>query len=91
MRGCRVLENWVVSQMGGVKRRRGMRYFADALSCLLYTSFVLLAHQKVWSAFEALARTPEKVNITDLIQHLEAAGELESCLLYTSLCQSASL
>ncbi len=40
--------------------------------------FVLLAHQKVWSAFEALARTPEKVNITDLIQHLEAAGELES-------------
>lgn len=32
MRGCRVLENWVVSQMGGVKRRRGMRYFADALS-----------------------------------------------------------
>ena len=40
--------------------------------------FVLLAHQKVWSAFETLAKTPEKVNITDLIQHLEAAGELES-------------
>ena len=32
MRGCRVLENWEVSQMGGVKRRRGMRFFADALS-----------------------------------------------------------
>lgn len=30
MRGCRVLENWNVGQMGGVKRRRGMRYFADA-------------------------------------------------------------
>lgn len=40
--------------------------------------FVLLAHQKVWSAFETLAKTPEKVNITDLIQHLEASGELES-------------
>ena len=40
--------------------------------------FVLLAHQKVWSAFETLSKTPEKVNITDLIQHLEAAGELES-------------
>lgn len=26
MRGCRVLENWEVSQMGGVKRRRGMRF-----------------------------------------------------------------
>lgn len=25
MRGCRVLENWEVSQMGGVRRRRGMR------------------------------------------------------------------
>ncbi|MBR5887651.1 MAG: hypothetical protein IKZ07_05520 [Akkermansia sp.] len=31
-RGCSVLENWQVSQMGGIKRRRGMRYVADALS-----------------------------------------------------------
>ena len=29
MRGCRVLENWELSQMGGVRRRRGMREFAD--------------------------------------------------------------
>lgn len=26
MRGCRVLENWELSQMGGVKRRRGMNF-----------------------------------------------------------------
>lgn len=30
MRGCRRLENWELSQMGGVKRRRGMRLFAAA-------------------------------------------------------------
>ncbi len=30
MRGCRKLENWELSQMGGVKRRRGMRPFAVA-------------------------------------------------------------
>ena len=30
-RGARVLENWDVSQMGGVKRRRGMRPMLDAL------------------------------------------------------------
>ena len=29
-RGCSTLENWEVSQMGGVKRRRGMRHFATA-------------------------------------------------------------
>lgn len=28
MRGCRVLENWDLSAIGGVKRRRGMRQFA---------------------------------------------------------------
>ncbi len=28
MRGCQTLENWELSQMGGVKRRRGMRQFA---------------------------------------------------------------
>lgn len=32
MRGCRVLENWDVNQMGGVRRRRGMRYVRDAES-----------------------------------------------------------
>lgn len=36
-RGCQKLENWQVSQMGGVSRRRGMRSFAQAtsLSCRL--------------------------------------------------------
>lgn len=40
--------------------------------------FALPAHQKIWSAFETLFRTPEMCNITGLIQHLETAGELES-------------
>lgn len=31
MRGCRALENWELSQMGGVKRRRGMRDVCAAL------------------------------------------------------------
>lgn len=31
-RGCQCLENWDVSQMGGVSRRRGMRQFAEASS-----------------------------------------------------------
>lgn len=31
MRGCQVLENWHLSQMGGVKRRRGMRRVCPAL------------------------------------------------------------
>lgn len=31
MRGCRVLENWEVGQMGGVRRRRGMRGVCRAL------------------------------------------------------------
>lgn len=31
-RACEKLENWEVSQMGGLKRRRGMRYLNDALS-----------------------------------------------------------
>lgn len=30
-RACCVLENWNVSQTGGISRRRGMRFFADAL------------------------------------------------------------
>lgn len=52
--------------------------------------FTLSAHQKVWSAFETLARTPEKVNITDLIQHLEAAGELESVGGHAGLVELAT-
>lgn len=32
MRALDVLENWEVSPMGGIKRRRGMRYFAKATS-----------------------------------------------------------
>lgn len=28
-RGCATLENWIVSCMGGIKRRRGMRQFAE--------------------------------------------------------------
>lgn len=39
--------------------------------------FVLPAHQKIWAAFEELAKTPEKLNITDLIQHMDSSGELE--------------
>ena len=31
-RVCRKLENWELSQIGGIKRRRGMRYIADALA-----------------------------------------------------------
>ena len=31
-RGCLTLENWEVSQLGGVKRRKGMRKFIEALS-----------------------------------------------------------
>ena len=31
-RGCSVLENWQVSQMGGIKRRKGMRLVTSALS-----------------------------------------------------------
>ena len=31
MRGCRCLENWEVDQMGGVRRRRGMREVCAAL------------------------------------------------------------
>lgn len=31
-RGCLTLENWEVSQLGGVRRRKGMRKLADALS-----------------------------------------------------------
>ena len=31
MRGCQVLENWQLSQMGGVKRRRGMRRVCEGL------------------------------------------------------------
>ena len=40
--------------------------------------FALPAHQKIWAAFEALSKTPEKLNITDLIQHLDSSGDLES-------------
>lgn len=42
------------------------------------THFALPAHQKIWAAFEALSKTPEKLNITDLIQHLDSSGDLES-------------
>lgn len=31
-RACEKLENWEVSQMGGLKRRRGMRYLTEAVS-----------------------------------------------------------
>lgn len=31
-KGCQRLENWHVSQTGGVRRRKGMRFFADAMS-----------------------------------------------------------
>ena len=31
-RACSVLENWQVSQMGGIKRRKGMRFVMNALS-----------------------------------------------------------
>ena len=31
-RGCSVLENWNVSQIGGIKRRKGMRHVTAALS-----------------------------------------------------------
>lgn len=31
-RVCRKLENWDLSQIGGIKRRRGMRYVTDALA-----------------------------------------------------------
>lgn len=30
--GCSKLENWEVSELGGLKRRRGMRQFAEAMS-----------------------------------------------------------
>ncbi len=52
--------------------------------------FALPAHQKVWSAFETLARTPEMCNITGLIQHLEAAGELESVGGHAGLVELAT-
>lgn len=57
-------------------------YGADKVAALIEqgftkSHFALPAHQKVWSAFEVLAKTPEKVNITDLIQYLETAEELE--------------
>ncbi len=32
LRGCNVLENWELSQMGGIRRRRGMRYMTGDLS-----------------------------------------------------------
>lgn len=68
---------------------------ADKVAALIEQGFTrahfsLPAHQKVWSAFEALARTPEKVNITDLIQHLEAAGELESVGGHAGLVELAT-
>lgn len=52
--------------------------------------FALPAHQKVWSAFEALSRTPEMCNITGLIQHLETAGELESVGGHAGLVELAT-
>lgn len=52
--------------------------------------FVLPAHQKIWAAFEELAKTPEKLNITDLIQHLEASGQLESVGGHAELVELAT-
>ena len=40
MRGCQKLENWELSQMGGVKRRRGMRKFADCADGSLLLPFI---------------------------------------------------
>lgn len=52
--------------------------------------FALPAHQKIWAAFEELAKTPEKLNITDLIQHLEASGQLESVGGHAELVELAT-
>lgn len=52
--------------------------------------FALPAHQKIWAAFEELAKTPEKLNITDLIQHLEASGQLESVGGHAGLVELAT-
>lgn len=54
------------------------------------THFALPAHQKIWSAFETLSKTPEKLNITDLIQHLEASGELEAVGGHAGLVELAT-
>lgn len=40
MRGCQKLENWELSQMGGAKRRRGMRKFAECKTGALLIPFV---------------------------------------------------
>lgn len=52
--------------------------------------FALPANQEVWSAFEALSKTPEKLNITDLIQHLEASEKLESVGGHAELVELAT-
>ncbi|MCD8063653.1 replicative DNA helicase [Akkermansia sp.] len=54
------------------------------------THFALPAHQTIWAAFEELAKTPEKLNITDLIQHLEASGQLESVGGHAGLVELAT-
>lgn len=54
------------------------------------THFALPAHQKVWAAFEALSKTPEKLNIADLIQHLESSGELEGVGGHVGLVELAT-
>lgn len=54
------------------------------------THFALPAHQKIWAAFETLSKTPEKLNITDLIQHLEASGDLESVGGHAGLVELAT-
>lgn len=52
--------------------------------------FALPAHQKIWAAFEALSKTPEKLNIADLIQHLESSGELEGVGGHVGLVELAT-
>lgn len=55
-RACSVLENFDVSQMGGIKRRRGMRFFAEGhggnLFCYEYTVdetfLVEVGSDKIW-------------------------------------------
>lgn len=54
------------------------------------THFALPAHQKIWAAFEALSKTPEKLNIADLIQHLESSGELEGVGGHVGLVELAT-
>lgn len=59
MRGCTTLENWELSQMGGVKRRRGMRHVASASSSACRILPYIYSYSDADSVFivEASART----------------------------------